>query len=377
MALSDDGVPIAYSTWGAGQPALVFIHGGFADQEFWREQVEPLAGRFQVVTLDLAGHGESGSEREDWSLARFGDDVWAVVEALDLESVVLVGNSLGGPVALATARRLPGVARGVVAVDTFQDAGHRWPRAELEAYVEALRADFPATCRQMMGQLLVEHTAPDLAAWVEERMCGFDPELAHRVVSGFLDYDGAAAFAEAAVPVRAILGETMALDLDGNRALRPEFAAVVMEGTGHYPMLERPEEFNRHLKAFVDEMSASEEAMSGDERDRRVDYIEFRSTDLEATRTFYTRVFGWEFTDYGPEYTSFADGRLSGGFALAPEVASGGPLVVVYARELEEVEGRVVEHGGEVTKEIFEFPGGRRFHFTDPSGNELAVWSDR
>ena len=117
--------------------------------------------------------------------------------------------------------------------------------------------------------------------------------------------------------------------------------------------------------------------MSQAEHDRRVDYIEFAATDIEKTKTFYSEVFGWEFTDYGPDYTSFNDGRLSGGFSAAPEVRGGGPLVVLYSTNLSEIEARVKKSGGRIVREIFEFPGGRRFHFADPSGNELAVWSDR
>jgi len=117
--------------------------------------------------------------------------------------------------------------------------------------------------------------------------------------------------------------------------------------------------------------------MSQAEQDRRVDYIEFTATDIERTKQFYSDVFGWEFTDYGPDYTSFSDGRLAGGFAVAGEVSAGGPLVVLYSTNLEEIATRIGENGGVIVREIFEFPGGRRFHFTDPSGNELAVWSDR
>ena len=117
--------------------------------------------------------------------------------------------------------------------------------------------------------------------------------------------------------------------------------------------------------------------MSQAEQDRRVDYIEFQTTDIEETRKFYSEVFGWEFTDYGPDYTSFTDGRLAGGFSVAPAVATGGPLVVLYSTNLEEIEARIRQSGGSIVRETFEFPGGRRFHFIDPSGNELAVWSDR
>jgi predicted enzyme related to lactoylglutathione lyase len=110
---------------------------------------------------------------------------------------------------------------------------------------------------------------------------------------------------------------------------------------------------------------------------RRVDYIEFPATDIAATKAFYERVFGWKFTDYGPDYTSFEDGRLAGGFWKKDAVTAGGPLVVIYAAGLEAMQAKVAVAGGTVVKEIFSFPGGRRFHFADPSGNELAVWSDK
>ena len=125
------------------------------------------------------------------------------------------------------------------------------------------------------------------------------------------------------------------------------------------------------------ETPRGDEFMSQAEQDRRVDYIEFLTTNVQETKKFYSDVFGWEFTDYGPDYTSFSDGRLAGGFSVAPEVVTGGPLVVLYSTNLSEIESRVSESGGQIAREIFEFPGGRRFHFTDPSGNELAVWSDR
>ena len=111
--------------------------------------------------------------------------------------------------------------------------------------------------------------------------------------------------------------------------------------------------------------------------DGRIDYIEFPASDLAPTKAFYERVFGWKFTDYGPDYTSFEDGRIAGGFTTEGKIAQGGPLVVVYAGDLAGMEKKIRGAGGTIVKEIFPFPGGRRFHFTDPSGNQLAVWSDR
>jgi len=111
--------------------------------------------------------------------------------------------------------------------------------------------------------------------------------------------------------------------------------------------------------------------------DNRIDYIEFPATDIAATKAFYGAVFGWTFTDYGPDYSSFTDGQLAGGFARAPSNSTGGPLVVLYSSNLEGTQGAVTGSGGRIAKPIFAFPGGRRFHFLDPNGNELAVWSDK
>jgi predicted enzyme related to lactoylglutathione lyase len=116
--------------------------------------------------------------------------------------------------------------------------------------------------------------------------------------------------------------------------------------------------------------------MSNAEHDRRIDYIEFSVKSVPDAKRFYGAAFGWTFEDYGPDYASFADGRLNGGFQTAKEVRTGGPLVVIYAADLESMERRVTQAGGKIVRPIFSFPGGRRFHFSDPSGNELAVWSD-
>ncbi len=117
--------------------------------------------------------------------------------------------------------------------------------------------------------------------------------------------------------------------------------------------------------------------MSQEEQDRRIDYVEFGTTDVEQSKSFYTSVFGWKFADWGEGYASFEDGRLSGGFQQVEAVDVGGPLVVIYAKDLGQIEAGVREHGGSIVKETFSFPGGWRFHFADPEGNVLAVWSDR
>lgn len=110
--------------------------------------------------------------------------------------------------------------------------------------------------------------------------------------------------------------------------------------------------------------------------DRQIDYVEFNVTDIGRSKNFYGSAFGWSFTDYGPAYCEFNDGRLKGGLTTtAPVRAAGGPLVILYADDLEDTVKRVEAAGGQIVKPIFSFPGGRRFHFADPDGYELAVWS--
>ena len=116
--------------------------------------------------------------------------------------------------------------------------------------------------------------------------------------------------------------------------------------------------------------------MSKKLNDAQMDYIELPAKDITKTKAFYEQAFGWKFTDYGPDYTSFEDGRLAGGFTKDRHVINGGPLIVIYGDDLSATERKVLEAGGQISRPTFSFPGGRRFHFTDPNGNELAVWSE-
>jgi hypothetical protein len=109
--------------------------------------------------------------------------------------------------------------------------------------------------------------------------------------------------------------------------------------------------------------------------DGKIDYVEMPAGDLPATKAFYASAFGWSFTDYGPTYAAMNEG-LDGGFNADPADAVKTPLVVLYAHDLEAMAAKVAAAGGTIVRPIFSFPGGRRFHFSDPSGNELAVWGE-
>lgn len=105
-----------------------------------------------------------------------------------------------------------------------------------------------------------------------------------------------------------------------------------------------------------------------------IQYIEFYATDLKRIKQFYVSAFGWKFTDYGETYTSFSGAGVDGGFEKSETVKTGGPLVILYHTDLGRAQTAIEDAGGEITKPIFAFPGGERFHFIDPAGNQLAVW---
>ena len=113
---------------------------------------------------------------------------------------------------------------------------------------------------------------------------------------------------------------------------------------------------------------------------KKIDYVEFPSKDLPATKKFFREVFEWSFEDYGPEYTAFSNSGIEGGFLKSSRPATtdkGSALVVLYSTDLEATQSKIQDSGGKIIKSIFSFPGGRRFHFIEPGGNELAVWSDQ
>ncbi|WP_252088818.1 VOC family protein [Pseudomonas sp. MWU13-3659] len=116
--------------------------------------------------------------------------------------------------------------------------------------------------------------------------------------------------------------------------------------------------------------------MSKRGKDRQIDNIEFNVSNIKRSKGFYGAVFGWTFVDYGPTYTEFSDGRLTGGFSTGEPVRPGGPLIILYSDDLADAQSRVMAAGGKISREVFSFPGGKRFHFTDHDGYELAVWTE-
>ena len=248
-----DGVEMAYLDEGQGEPALVLVHCGNCRKEVWTETIAAFRGKHRVVAMDMPGHGRSGAQRQKWSMPLLGADVAALVDHLKLGQVILVGNSMGGPVSLEAARRL-GKDRvlGVVAVDTLQNVEAKWPDESGRQLRDAYVADFQKGCNGLMLGLLLPKDAP---AAVRERVdaetCGNDPKAAIALLESFREYDQAAAMRDAGVPIWAINATLVPTALEANRKYAPSYDLVLMEGVGHYPQMERPAEFQQNLRRAV------------------------------------------------------------------------------------------------------------------------------
>ncbi len=246
-----DGVELVYSVAGRGEPALVFVHGGLANRGFWDGQLKEFGARHKVIALDLAGHGESGADRTKWGLPEFGADVKAVVEAEKPAKVILFGNSLGGPVVIEAALLLPGRVLGVVGVDTFQAFSEDIPAAEMRTRGEYFEKDYAAALKQMVGWLFHKDADPAIVADAAKRMSGTPPAAAKAMFLGMAGYNEAAAARRLQAPLRAINGDLYPTDVAANRKVKPDFEVVIMKHMGHYPMLERPGEFNALVADMV------------------------------------------------------------------------------------------------------------------------------
>jgi pimeloyl-ACP methyl ester carboxylesterase len=248
---SADGVTIVYSACGAGEPELVLIHGGLADRSFWDAELKAFAGRHRVIALDLAGHGESGTNRVKWGMPEFGADVKAVADAEKLKHMIIFGNSLGGPVAVEAALLMPSRVIGICGVDTFQSLDYKIAPEEARQRAEAFHKDFAGSVKEMTKALFHPDADPAVMADAEGRMARTSPDAAYAMFMGLGGYDPAASARRLTVPLRAINGDLYPTDFAGVRKIKPDFDAIIMKHMGHYPMLERPDEFNKHVAEVV------------------------------------------------------------------------------------------------------------------------------
>lgn len=252
---SFDGVPISYESVGAGAPTLVFVHGWSCDRSYWDAQVGPFSERFRVVTLDLAGHGDSGSERSSWTIASYGVDVAAVVEHLELDRVILIGHSMGGDVVVSAARLLAGKVAGLIWIDTYSQLGTARTAEEVTEFLAPFRANFAdstyAFVRRALfpptaDSALVEQVATDMAAAPSHiALPSLESSITNdRVVPTVLD--------KLDLAVVSLNPESSGPDVESLERYGVE--VILLPEVGHFMMMEDPDAFNATLMEVVEGM---------------------------------------------------------------------------------------------------------------------------
>ena len=258
IVMSDDLVHLEYRVFGRGEPAVFLIHGWCGNTEYWHAQIEALEGRYTVVALDLAGHGASGANRTDWSIANYAADVATVARQIPNSRIVLVGHSMGATVALAAVPRLGGRVIGVIAIDALRSVGMPplSPR-EIDTKVAPFRADFVGTTRALVADSLFEKGAdPLLVQKVAYDMSLRSPAVAVPTLEKLLAFDLTALLASVHVPVYAINSDLAPTDAERIRRSIPDFTLDVLPHSGNFLMLEAPARFNPLLLKDVAALAA-------------------------------------------------------------------------------------------------------------------------
>jgi len=255
-AISADGNAIHYQVQGQGKPALIFIHGWCCDRSYWDAQLPYFAQKYTVVAIDLAGHGESGLDRKEWTMGAFGEDVVAVVNKLNLDQVVLVGHSMGGPVILEAARRMPKRAIGLVGVDTLQNFEDKFTQEQIDDWFTPLRSNFAEATKNFVRTMFTPNSDPALVEKIVADMSSAPQEIGLGALEGYVDFQNneiIRVLQEVQAPITCINSDEFPTNVEANQHYAASFKALIMSGVGHFNMIEDPETFNRLLEETVQE----------------------------------------------------------------------------------------------------------------------------
>ena len=250
-AISADGVSISYEVRGEGETALVFVHGWCCDRSYWKEQLPYFSDKYKVVAIDLGGLGESGSGRNDWTLAAYGDDVAAVVEKLNLDKAVLIGHSMGGYVILEAERRIPERVIGLVPVDVFGNVEAKRTREYLDKVYARFQSNFEKAMRDSFSEF-AEWGDPVLL----EILFSCPPDIGRSSQKAYFNYlnnELTQALAAVQAQITCINRESKPVDLEVARKYSASFDVIYMSGVGHLLILEDPVTFNCLLEETIQE----------------------------------------------------------------------------------------------------------------------------
>jgi len=252
IAVSSDGVKIAYSVYGRSEPTLVFVHGWCGSRDVWQKQVPYFAKKYRVVTLDLAGHGKSGRQRKVYTQEAFGEDVAAVVAAEKADKVILIGHSMSGTVILIANHLLKDKVVGLIAIDTLEDFEHAVATPEdMKQYFDPMKKDFVNGSKSFVLGMFTKNADPRLVKQVMTNVSHADPVIALSTIDCYIKTPVIPLLADVHVPLWCLNADLWPSYPEINRKYLKSYHLRVMPGVGHFLMVESPDEFNRQLDDIV------------------------------------------------------------------------------------------------------------------------------
>lgn len=252
---SSDETMIHYTVSAGGDTALVFIHGWLGSGCWWESQVKYFSGKYCAATIDLAGHGKSGKNRLDWSAKRYADDIVAAVNQIESKNIVLVGHSMSGAYALEAALAAPAV-KAVVLVDTLKDMDQLMTARQAEEMIFPLyRKDFRFAVENVLPKFLFcDATPEDIRERLQNEFLQNAPEFAVNALKPLYEMNVGEYARQIEVPVRAINSAYTPTNLEANQKYFRNYKYLTICDTGHYPMLEKPVEFNKLLAGLIEDL---------------------------------------------------------------------------------------------------------------------------
>ena len=254
VATSADGVPISFSVYGEGTPAIVFVHGWCWGQNNWNGQILEFSRQNKIITIDLAGFGKSGHGRTDWTMEAFGEDVVSVVEKLGLEQVVLVGFSMGDKVIVEAARIMPERIIGLVGVDNFHNVESKLTDEQIAGFMAPFRADFAGALNAMLLSMVLpnaDSTKVLEKVSAEFGGCAAPPDIAVTVIENYIRHDMTESLKEIKAPIHCINSDLVPTDIEAAQRYVSSFKVEIMSGVGHLLIWEDTDTFNRLLGEII------------------------------------------------------------------------------------------------------------------------------
>ncbi len=258
IVYSEDSTAISYEVYGKGDPTLVFIHGWSCDSRYWRNQIDKFSKHNRMVLIDLAGHGHSGSSRQNYTMEAFGEDVKTVVDEIGCSNVILIGHSMGGAVIAEAANLMPQRVKGLIGVDTFEDIEYPLNEDGYNMMLAPFQQNFVTGTQQFVQSMLLPTPDSTLQMWIASDMSAAPKASAISAMQAYLKQivsgDAARVFDELNIPVVVVKSDMYPVNYEANRRHIKSFNAIEIEHADHFLMLNHSKEFNTALKKTINEI---------------------------------------------------------------------------------------------------------------------------